>query len=151
IAATPPSVTLSAGGAPGSSGISVTQVQPTVGTVNLTITSSAITGVTTSFATGSATVGTPDTLNISTTAAAVPGTYTITVHGDNGSNAHDVNVSLTINGAAGANQQDVGVTGTMDGGFLGLSCPTAVTIGLLRGNTNQANVPCVVYTNTVWT
>jgi hypothetical protein len=38
----------------------------------------------------------------------------------------------------------------MDGGFLGLTCPTSVSIGLVRGNTNQVNVPCSVYTNTVW-
>ena len=152
LTATPPSVAVSAGGAGGTTSISVTQVQPVVGTVALSITSAPISGVTTAFTAGSATVGTPDTLTITASAAATPGSYTITVQGDNGAggNIHTVPVSLTINGAAGANQQDVGVTGSMDGGFIGLSCPTSITIGLFRGNTNQANVPCVVYTNTVW-
>jgi hypothetical protein len=155
IAATPPSVTISAGGAAGSTSISVAQLQPTVGTVNLSVTSPAITGVTIDFgaahtATGSATVGTPATLNISATAAAAPGPYLIVVHGDNGFNTHDVNVSLTINGAAAPNQQDVSVSGTMDGGFIAITCPQSVAIPLLRGNTNDANVSCAVSTNTNW-
>jgi hypothetical protein len=44
----------------------------------------------------------------------------------------------------------VTVTGTLDQGYLGLTCPTSLAIPLLRGNTNQINVPCQIYTNTVW-
>ena len=154
LSASPSTVTVTAGGAPGSTSVSVTQLTPTVGTVNLSITSAPIAGVTASLVAGSATVGTPDTLNISTTAAAAPGSYTITVSGTNTlaspSNTHTTNVTLIVNGAAAPNQQDVSVSGTMDAGFIGLTCPTSLSIPLLRGNTNQLNVPCAVYTNTAW-
>ena len=46
--------------------------------------------------------------------------------------------------------QNVNLTGTLDGGFLGLTCPSSVSIPLVRGNTNRTNVPCAINTNTAW-
>jgi hypothetical protein len=150
LSATPGSVTVSAGGAASNTNISVTQLTPTAGTVNLSVTSAAITGVTTTLTTGSATIATPDTLSIAASAAAVPGSYTITITGDNGTNTHTVSISLTVNGAAPPNAQDVNVSGTLNGGFIGLTCPTSMNMPLLRGNTNHLTVPCAVNTNTMW-
>gem|GEM_PF-2630641 len=149
IAATPASVSITAGNT-GTTSVSVAQITPTAGTVALSVTSSLPSGVTTSFSPTAAVVGTPSTLTFTTTAAATPGTYSVTVSGDNGTNVKTTTVTLTVNGPAPANAQDVNVNGTMDGGFIGLSCPSSVAMPLVRGNTNRTNVPCSVYTNTVW-
>src|SRR5262249_1134806 len=80
---------------------------------------------------------------------AANGTTTITVHGQTASYDHTAPISLNVIVITGVGQS-VAVSGTLAAGFLGLSCPTSLTIGLLRGNTNQLNVPCQVYTNPVW-
>jgi hypothetical protein len=42
------------------------------------------------------------------------------------------------------------VTGTVDPGFLGLTCPTALTIPLVRNATNTRDFVCTVFSNIVW-
>jgi hypothetical protein len=45
---------------------------------------------------------------------------------------------------------DVNVTGTMDAGFVGLSCPPAIQIPLVRNTTNFKDFSCTVYSNIIW-
>jgi hypothetical protein len=80
---------------------------------------------------------------------ATAGSVAVSVCGDNGlfDRCAPITLNVIVTPAGG---QNVNVTGTLDAGFLGLTCPTDLAIPLLRGNTNQLNVPCQVYTNTVW-
>jgi hypothetical protein len=107
-------------------------------------------GATPTFTPASAAAGLGSSLSIATTAATVPGTYAVTISGNDGTYTRTASISLVVTTAAAPNNANVNVTGTMDGGFLGLSCPTSITMPLTRGNTNQTNAPCVVSTNTVW-
>jgi hypothetical protein len=42
------------------------------------------------------------------------------------------------------------VTGTVDPGFLGLTCPTSLTIPLVRNATNTRDFVCTVFSNIIW-
>ncbi|MEC3979344.1 glycosyl hydrolase family 18 protein [Amycolatopsis sp. H20-H5] len=66
--------------------------------VNLTV-SGAPAGVTASLSPASVTAGGSATLSVSTTAAAVPGTYPLTVKGTAASGSHTSTYTLTVNGA----------------------------------------------------
>ncbi|WP_306323949.1 MULTISPECIES: glycosyl hydrolase family 18 protein [unclassified Streptomyces] len=69
-------------------------------TVNLTV-SGAPAGVTATLSPNSVTAGGSSTLKISTTSAAVNGTYTLTVSGASPSAAHSATYTLTVTGGSG--------------------------------------------------
>jgi hypothetical protein len=137
------------GAASGAFTVSVTTLTGTPGAVTLT-TSALPAGLTAAFGPSNI-VTSPGTsaLTFTATTAAPSGNQTITISATNGTYTHTTTVSLNIIQTP-AGGQNVNVNGTLDSGFLGLTCPSSLAIPLLRGNTNQLNVPCQVYTNTVW-
>ncbi|HUO40137.1 MAG TPA: hypothetical protein VMU34_20850 [Mycobacterium sp.] len=154
IAAAPASVSVNDGGAAANATVTITTLNGNPGSVALSATGLP-SGVTAVFTPTSVTPGTTSaTSTVAFTASgATGGLATVTIAGDsntaNGTYHHTTSVTLNVI-VTPAGGQNVTVTGTLDQGFLGLTCPTSLSIPLLRGNTNQLNVPCQVYTNTVW-
>jgi hypothetical protein len=150
ISASPSSVNFLAG-ASSTTTVSTAVGNGTPGSVTYSATiPAAATGLTATFSPTSGTVPATSTLTLAADATTPAGTYTVVVTGTSASYDHTTNVTVVVGPPAPAGAQPVNVTGSMDSGFLGLSCPTAVTMPLVRGNTNQTNAPCVVSTNTVW-
>jgi hypothetical protein len=149
ISASPASVSANGGGAASSPvTVSTSVLTGTPGTITLS-TSVLPTGVTAVFTPATVAAGSPSSLTFTAGATATAGSSTVTISGTNGTYTHSATVTLNVIVTA-AGDQSVNVTGSLDAGFLGLTCPTSMTIPLLRGNTNQLNVPCQIYTNTVW-
>jgi hypothetical protein len=46
---------------------------------------------------------------------------------------------------------DSNVTGTVDAGFLGITCPQAISVPLVRNATNKRDFTCTVFSNIIWT
>jgi hypothetical protein len=150
ISASPTSVNFLAGA---SSTATVTTAigNGTPGTVTYSATiPAAATGLTATFSPTSGAVPASSTVTLAADGTTTAGTYAVVVSGTDGIYTHSTTITVTVGPKAPDGAQSVNVTGSMDGGFLGLSCPTAVTMPLVRGNTNQTNAPCVVSTNTVW-
>ena len=60
--------------------------------------------------------------------------------------------TVTIAAGTGANSSvTTNVTGTVDAGFVSLSCPTSITVPLVRGVNNFTDFTCTVGSNTTWT
>jgi hypothetical protein len=59
-------------------------------------------------------------------------------------------VTITA-GSGGGTSTTTNVTGTVDGGYVALTCPTAVTIPLARNVSNVANFECQIGSNVTWT
>jgi len=152
ISRSPASASVTGGAGPSSPvTVSTTILTGAPGTIALAATGLP-TGVTASFAAASVAAGAGTTVTFTADATAVSGAATVTITGTSSgspSYSHSVTVSLNVI-VTPAGGQNVNVTGTLDAGFLALTCPTSLSISLLRGNTNQLNVPCSVYTNTVW-
>ena len=96
LAATPSSNTVTAGNAVNYT-VSNTGINGFAGTVSLSA-SPAISGVTYNFSPNPQAANGSSTLTVGTTAAATPGTYTVTITGTSGSLVHTTSVGLTING-----------------------------------------------------
>jgi hypothetical protein len=149
ISASPANVSANGGGA-ASSPVTVSTSVITGTPGNITLSTSALpTGVTAAFSASPVAAGLTSSLTFTAGATALAGSTVVTISGTNGTYTKTATVNLNVIVTA-AGDQSVNVTGTLDSGFLGLTCPTSMTIPLLRGNTNQLNVPCQVYTNTVW-
>jgi hypothetical protein len=149
ISASPSSVSVTGGGAASNAvNISTAVLTGTPGAIDLA-TSALPTGVTAVFTPASVAAGSSSALTFLADGTATAGSVTVTITGANLFYDHTAQITLNVI-VTPAGGQSVNVTGTLDAGFLGLTCPTSLTIGLIRGNTNQLNVPCAVYTNTVW-
>jgi subtilisin-like proprotein convertase family protein len=96
LSATPPSNTVTAGNSVDYT-VSNAGTNGFASTVSLSA-SPAISGVTYSFAPNPQAADSSSTLTVSTTAAAPPGTYTMTITGTSGALVHTTTVGLTING-----------------------------------------------------
>ena len=148
ISASPSSLSVNGGATSSAVNISTSVLNGTPGTITLSA-SGLPTGVTAAFGAPTVAAGSATTVTFTADATAVNGSATITISGQNALYTHTATISLNVIVISGVGQS-VNVTGTLDAGFLGLTCPTSLNIGLIRGNTNQLNVPCQVYTNTVW-
>jgi len=148
IAPTPSSLSLVAGGSPASSAIAVTALNGFNGTVNFTA-SGAPTGVTAAFSS--------NTLTLTPSASAVPGSYAITVTGTSGSLSASTTIALTVTPApsftiapspsslslvAGSNAVSSMISITGKNGFNGIvnlaasGVPTGVTASFNPASTN---------------
>jgi hypothetical protein len=148
ISATPNSLSVNGGATSSAVNVLTAILTGAPGTINLSATGLP-TGVTANFLASSVAAGGATTVTFSADNTALNGVSSITIHGITGTYDHTAAVSLNVIVITGVGAT-VNVTGTLDAGFLGLTCPTGLSIPLLRGNTNQLNVPCQVYTNTVW-
>ncbi|MEV5680407.1 chitinase [Streptomyces sp. NPDC052179] len=99
LAATPSAATVTAGGS-ASTTVRTAVTSGTARTVNLTV-SGAPAGVTASLSPTSVTAGGTSTLTLTTTSAAVNGTYQIVVDGASPAAAHSATYSLTVTGGNG--------------------------------------------------
>jgi len=149
VSRSPSSMSVTGGAGPSSAvTVSTSILTGAPGTITLSATGLP-TGVTAAFAATSVAAGAGTTVTFTADGTAVSGAANVTIAGTNGTYTHSTTVSLNVI-VTPAGGQSVNVNGTLDAGFLGLTCPTSLSISLLRGNTNQLNVPCSVYTNTVW-
>jgi len=148
LTATPSAISVNGGSTSGAVTVATTVLTGSPGTIALT-TSALPTGVTATFTPASVTAGSSSSLTFAADGTATSGVVPVTITGDNGIYKHTATVTLNVIVITGVGS-NVTVTGTLDSGFLGLTCPTSLSIALLRGNTNQLNVPCQVYANTVW-
>jgi hypothetical protein len=137
------------GAASGAFTVTIATLTGTPGPVTLS-TSALPSGLTAAFGPSNV-VTSPGTaaLTFLATTAVPSGNQTITISADNGTYIKTTTITLNVIQTP-AGGQNVNVNGTLDAGFLGLTCPSSLAIPLIRGNTNQLNVPCQVYTNTVW-
>jgi subtilisin-like proprotein convertase family protein len=101
MAVTPASQTLTAGGST-SYTVSTTALNGFVGDISLSA-APAISGVSTTFTPNPLASGGAATLAVTTTAAATPGTHTLTVTGVSGAITRTANVTLVINAPGGGN------------------------------------------------
>jgi hypothetical protein len=146
--ASPNSLSVNGGATSPAATISTAVLTGTPGTISLSATGLP-TGVTANFVLTSVAAGSGTTVTFSADNTAVNGVSTVTISGSNGTYTRTATISLNVIVITGVGAT-VNVTGSLDAGFLGLTCPTSLSIPLLRGSTNQLNVPCQVYTNTAW-
>jgi hypothetical protein len=59
-------------------------------------------------------------------------------------------ITVTTGGASNSNVT-TNVSGTVDAGYVALTCPTAVTVPLVRNVNNVSNFTCSVGSNVTWT
>jgi hypothetical protein len=97
LAASPASVTITQGGAAGTSTINISPANGFNGSVNFSVTAGLLSGVTATFSPNPATGS--GTLSLTASGTAVLGTVSLTITGTSGSLTHTASVSLTVNAA----------------------------------------------------
>jgi hypothetical protein len=100
ITASPTSLSLTAGGAAGTSTISTATTSGSAQTVSLSVTG-APAGVTATLSPTSVTSGGSSTLTVTASSTAAAGTFTLTVTGTAASGSHTASVSVTVGGGGG--------------------------------------------------
>jgi hypothetical protein len=155
INAAPTSVTVPQGGT-GQTTISTTYTSGTAEAVTLG-TSGVPANVTATFASPTVTPTGGTSLTFSVAAAAVVGSYPITVAGTSASvptPGHTVVVTLIVvpppAGPSPATGQTT-ISGTVDQGYLGVSVQANTSLRLRRNAPNEVDVPVLIFSNTQWT
>jgi subtilase family serine protease len=97
LAASPASVTITQGGAAGTSTINISPANGFNGSVNFSVTAGLLSGVTATFSPNPVTGS--STLSLTASGTAVLGTVSLTITGTSGSLIHTTSVSLTVNAA----------------------------------------------------
>jgi hypothetical protein len=132
----PTSLTLTQGGSPGTSTITVTALNGFSGSVGLTVTGCPSGAACTLNPSSVTPPATSSTLTVSTPAGATTGTFTLTITGTSGSLVHSTTVALTVNPAAAPDfsmsRNPTSLTLTQGG-----SGTSAITVTALNGFTGS--------------